>query len=99
MPLYDVECPRGHRETVFHHRSSDRDTCRHMCLRCGEMQAHVFTLGAKGLTHFSEKSPQVIWNMGPEPVEIRSPKQHQDEMARRKLRLLDPKYGEAGCWS
>lgn len=99
MPLYDIECSAGHRRTVFHHLPGDRERCIHVCGECNSVQVHVFTLGAKGLTHFSEKSPQTIMNMGPEPVEIRSPKQHRDEMAKRKLRLLDPKRGEPGCWA
>ena len=98
MPLYDVTCLNGHSRTVYYHRSADKRCRTHICPQCGHTETFVLSFG-QGLTYFSEKSAQVIYNMGHDPVVVTSDKQHRDEMKKRGIALAGTRRGMPGVWT
>ena len=97
MPLFAVKCPEcGNGTNVFEHTRDDFG-CRTVLCDCGSTVAPVLSVG-RGLTYFSEKRPRVIWNLGPEPVVIRSHAEHRRKMKEAGVEWAPPKRGMPGCW-
>lgn len=105
MPLYNFACGNGHIVEHFVHVASDLGCQTHLCPNCvndsetgaGTPMFPIFSFG-RGLTYFSEKSPRTIWNLGPEPVTIRSPEEHKAAMKKAGVEWHPPKRGMPGCW-
>jgi hypothetical protein len=77
MPLFMCEDLHGHVTEVFAHHPLDLRTV--ICEVCQSTMARVLSMG-RGLTYFSEKSGQWIYNLGDQPVYITSHEQHRAEM-------------------
>lgn len=97
MPLYETQCLNGHTRTVYYAQAQDKRCRTHICPECGHSETFVLSMG-RGLTYFSSKTPQVIYNLGPEPVTITSPAQHERLMKERKLAWMPQKRGMPGAW-
>lgn len=97
MPLYDVTCLNGHSRTVYYATAQDKRCRTHLCPQCGHTQGFVLSVG-QGLTYFSEKSPQVIENLGHDPVIIRSPKEHREAMRKAGVDWMPQRRGMPGSW-
>lgn len=97
MPLYEKRCLQGHTVTIYAHTPIER-YCRTVLCTCGQTMTTVLSFGV-GLTYFSEKHSQTIYNMGHEPVTIASPGQHRDEMRKRGLAQPGVGYGMPGVWT
>ena len=100
MPLFDLQCPACDHQVpdrFFHVKPSPN--VMPVCPQCGHRLAiNLGTTWGRGLTYFSEKRPQIIWNLGPEPVTITSEAQRQRLMKARGLESAAPRYGRKGCW-
>lgn len=97
MPLYDKQCLAGHTTTIYAHTPIERYCRTVLCAQCGQTMTTVLSVG-QGLTYFSEKRPQVLTNMGHEPVVITSPQQHREEMRKRGLAQPGVGAGMPGVW-
>ena len=78
MPLYALVCERGHGGEVFCHVREDFGCETRICA-CGGSMAKILSMG-RGLTWFEEGRPRTIWNLGSEPVVIRSHEEHKRKM-------------------
>jgi len=78
MPLIALRCLNDHQTEQYVHAPDDKGTETRLC-QCGETLAPILSLGS-GLTYFEEGRARVIWNLGPEPITIRSHEQHKKEM-------------------
>lgn len=70
MPLYEYECPKGHRFEMF--RPIDRRNDPVRCLECRQLARHIMSLflgrmGFKWLKDFSDKSPPAPEDAGYHP--------------------------------
>ena len=97
MPLYALRCPECDRGTEeFCHVPADRGTQTHLC-PCGSTLAPIISLG-QGLTFFEEGKPRTIWNLGPQPITVRSAREHQDAMKAAGVTWATPGRGRRGAW-
>lgn len=100
MPLYDLICLACQQEVPdrFFHRKPAPNAMP-VCPQCGHrLTVNPRTSLGRGLTYFSEKSPQVIHNLGHDPVTITSEAQRQRIMKERGLTEAGRPYGRKGCW-
>ena len=77
--LYEYECLNGHRRERFEHHPDDKGCETIICDECGHTMGPVPSYG-RGLLYFEEGRARTIWNLGPEPVTIRSHKEHLEAM-------------------
>jgi len=97
MPLLSIQCADcGSQTSIFEH-SRDDFGCRTILCDCGSTMGPTLSVG-RGLTYFSEKRPQVIHNLGHEPVVIRSHEEHKRKMKEAGVEWAVPKCGMPGCW-
>lgn len=97
MPLYAFACPSCETVADRHvHAAEDLGAETRLC-DCGSSMAPIVSLG-RGLTWFEEGKPRVLWNLGPEPVTVRSHGEHQRLMRERGLEWTTPGRGRPGQW-
>lgn len=82
MPLYEYQCPQGHRAEHYVHRAEDAPLC-YDCDQCLQPAARRFP-AIQTAQYFSESSPRIIQNLAP-GVPITSPQQHERLMKRQGL--------------
>lgn len=75
MPLYALACPAGHPAEEFCHVPADRGCRTHIC-PCGASMAYTLSVG-RGLTWFRESGPRTLYNLGHDPVTVRSHEEHK----------------------
>lgn len=97
MPLFDFACPAGHIVERFFHTAAQRDAEPVICA-CGERMERQLSVG-RGLTYFEEGKPRTIWNLGHEPVVIRSHREHEAAMRKAGVTWATRGTGERGCWT
>lgn len=97
MPIFKVGCVCGYRGEKYLHKEWDRQFPA-PCSSCNQTLAYIPSFGT-GLTYFEEGRGRVIWNIGPEPITITSPKQHRDEMKKHGVALAGQRRGMPGCWA
>jgi hypothetical protein len=56
---------------------------------CGGVFAPTFSMG-RGLTYFEEGRARVIWNLGPEPITVRSHEEHKAAMRKAGVDWCTP---------
>lgn len=98
MPLYDLKCLNGHHDVAYYHDYRDRRTHTYVCVECRNTMAQVIQRPGK-YTYFSEKTPRVLYNLGHDPVEVRSHWEHQKLLKERELGWITPKRGMPGSWA
>ena len=81
MPLIALRCLNDHTAEQFVHVLEDLGCETRLC-RCGSTMAPVLSVG-RGLTYFEEGKPRTIWNLGHEPVVVRSHEEHRRLMRER----------------
>lgn len=84
MPLYAFRCGEcGRAGEQFCHTAADQGAAAMLC-GCGSTMAPVLSMG-RGLTYFEENRPRTLWNLGPEPVTVRSHEEHKRVMRERNV--------------
>ena len=104
MPVYDFICENGHRDEFFVHVASDLGCKTNICLKCksdnrAEIPMFPIISYGKGLLWFSEKSPRILWNLGPAPVTVRSHEEHKRLMREAGVVEAGSRRGERGTWT
>lgn len=97
MPLYTYRDEAGHEKEEFCVHTEERGVQTHICRRCGASQAPIITYG-QGLLYFEEGRARTIWNLGPEPVEVKSASQHKRLMRINKVDFANRGTGYPGQW-
>ncbi len=97
MPMYTFRCEEGHEKEEFCTHSDDKGVKTHICRRCGATQAPVITYG-QGLCYFEEGRGRLIWNLGPEPILVKSAEQHKRLMRINKVDFANRGTGYPGQW-
>jgi hypothetical protein len=98
MPLYQLQCPNGHRTEEYVHHTDDKGCRTIICDVCRETMTYVPAYG-QGLCWFEEGRGRWIENMGHEPVYITSHEMHKREMKTRNLEWSTKGRGMPGQWS
>lgn len=96
MPMFKVGCACGYRGDKYLHHEFHRQLLW-TCPKCAMVLTFMPSYGVS-LRFFEESRPRVIWNMGPEPITITSPAQHEAEMKKYGVALAPARYGEKGAW-
>lgn len=76
--IYGYRCINGHEKDVFVHHPKDKG-CEPTICHCNNTMGPVLSMG-KGLLYFEEGRERIIYNLGPEPVRVRSSAQHKEAM-------------------
>jgi hypothetical protein len=79
MPMYDIECPRGHQSEVLT-KSEDRFP---PCPECGEPSNRIWLRTSAGV--LGDALDYVDHNLGPDPIHITSRSQRKQLMAKAGL--------------
>lgn len=97
MPMYDFVCSAcGAQEECYLHVRDDLGAATPLCA-CGSSMGPIISVG-RGLTWFEEGRARVLWNLGPEPVTVRSHGEHQRLMRERGLDWATKGRGRPGQW-
>ena len=96
MPIFHVECEYGHAQVVYEHTRDDFG-CRTYLCACGATMGPTVSYG-QGLTAIESGRPFVAWNLGPEPVTVRSHRELETRMKAAGLAFYGAKRGEKGSW-
>lgn len=98
MPTFEFHCVNGHARDTYEHHRDDLGCRTIVCEDCGELMAPVFSGFGRGLTYFEEGRGRVLWNLGPEPITVRSHEEHKRLMRERGLEWATEGRGRPGCW-
>lgn len=99
MPIYEFQCPEcGHQRESFY--SQPVVLHSELCEACNALMGQVMPSSFGSALWAEEGRPRTIWNLGPEPITVRSAKEHKDAM--RKAGVVPAgtnlKRGEKGRW-
>lgn len=97
MPLYVFKDELGHEREEFVLCADERGIRTHICRRCGSSMAPVISYG-QGLCYFEEGRGRVIWNLGPEPIVVKSAGEHRKRMRLAKVDFANRGVGYPGQW-
>lgn len=95
-PLYDYECDDGHRDERFFHQADQAEPI-FPCRLCGRPASKQLSMG-HGLCYFEEGRERLIWNLGDQPVRIRSHEEHKRKMREAKVDFAHRGRGYPGQW-
>ena len=98
MPMYTFRCEEGHEKDIFVTHSDDKGCGTVLCRTCNSTMAQVITYG-QGLCYFEEGRPRIIWNLGPEPVQVKSAAEHKRLMRLNKVDFANRGVGYPGQWT
>jgi len=96
MPLLALQCLNHHQSEQYIHTLQDKG-CRTLLCECGETFAPVLSVGT-GLCWLEEGRPMTMYNMGDQPVTVRSHAEHREQMKKHQVALAGTKVGQKGCW-
>lgn len=97
MPMFTYRCEEGHERDEFVVVSDDKGCKTHLCKVCQSTMAPVITYG-QGLCYFEEGRARTIWNLGPEPVQVKSAAEHKRLMRINKVDYANRGTGYPGQW-
>jgi hypothetical protein len=98
MPLYTYRCEAGHEKDEYVRHPDDKGTSTTLCRRCGgATMSSVITFG-QGLCYFEEGRGRLIWNLGPEPILVKSHAEHKKLMRLNKVDFANRGTGYPGQW-
>jgi len=97
MPIYEYRCINGHIKELFCHVSDEKYVQTLTCEECANTMGPIIS-NTSALLWFEEGRPRTIYNLGHEPITIRSHKEHQEAMKKAGVTLAGNKMGERGCW-
>ena len=90
-------CAAGHEHDEFVRTVEDKGCQTHICRLCRETMAPVIAYG-QGLCYFEEGRARTIWNLGPEPIQVRSHEEHKKLMRLNKVDFANRGVGYPGQW-
>ncbi len=97
MPMYLFRDESGHMREEFVMRSEDKGCQTHLCKLCQSTMAPIMAYG-QGLLYFEEGRAQKIWNLGDQPVYVRSHEEHKRLMRINKVDFANRGTGYPGQW-
>lgn len=97
MPMYTYRCEQGHERDAFVTHADDKGCRTEYCRTCQSSMAPVITYG-QGLCYFEEGRGRLIWNLGPEPILVKSAEQHKRLMRINKVDFANRGVGYPGQW-
>ena len=97
MPLYTFRCEAGHEKDIFVTHHADLGCQTVYCRPCQSTMAQIITYG-QGLCYFEEGRARLIWNLGPEPILVKSAEQHKRLMRLNKVDFANRGTGYPGQW-
>lgn len=95
MPYYEYECACGKRAERFRPIALRRK--RTKCA-CGKRMDLIISRSTPALFFEEGGGGRTIENLGPQPVQIRSPAEHRAVMKREGVREAGARIGHKGCW-
>lgn len=98
MPTYTFRCEAGHETDVFVVHADDKGAGTTLCRHCQSSMAPVITFG-QGLCYFEEGRGRLIWNLGPEPIYVKSHEEHKKLMRLNKVDFANRGVGYPGQWT
>jgi hypothetical protein len=97
MPLYLFQDEYGHEREQFMTSADDKGCLTQFCKICQSTMAPVIAYG-QGLCYFEEGRGRLIWNLGPEPILVKSAEQHKRLMRLNKVDFANRGVGYPGQW-
>lgn len=97
MPTYTYRCEAGHEKDEFVVHADNKGCQTHLCRLCRSTMAPVITFG-QGLCYFEEGRARLIWNLGPEPVLVKSHEEHKRRMRLAGVDFANRGVGYPGQW-
>lgn len=97
MPTYTFRCEAGHEHDEFVLHTDNKGCQTHVCRTCRSSMAPVITYG-QGLLYFEEGRERMIWNLGPEPVFVKSHQEHKRRMRLAGVDFANRGVGYPGQW-
>lgn len=98
MPTYTFRCEAGHERDEFVVHADNKGCQTQICRRCQSTMAPVITFG-QGLCYFEEGRGRLIWNLGDQPVYVKSAEQHKRLMRINKVDFANRGVGYPGQWT
>lgn len=99
MPLYDFICSEGHTRERFFHKAEDATDAAPVCAPpCGKPMVKALSMG-RGLTYFEEGRARTLYNLGDQPITVRSHEEHKRAMRDAKVDWATAGIGRKGCWT
>lgn len=95
--MYTYRCEAGHEREEYVRQIDDKGCQTHLCRVCQSTMAPVITYG-QGLVYFEEGRGRLIWNLGPEPVLVKSAGEHRRLMRINKVDFANRGTGYPGQW-
>jgi hypothetical protein len=97
MPIYEFQCNEGHTKEIFLHSCHDLGCETLFCESCGDTMGPVISQSNRMLW-YEQGKPRTIWNLGPEPITVRSHKEHREAMKKAGVVEAGNRIGEKGSW-
>ena len=100
MPLYAFRCAEcGTEADRYVPLLADLGAETRLCetLGCSSTMAPIISMG-RGLTYFEEGRPRTLWNLGHEPVTVRSHEEHKAAMKAAGVDWTTAGRGRPGQW-
>ena len=97
MPMYSWRCEQGHERESFVTHADDKGCHTELCRTCQSSMAPVIRFG-QGLCYFEEGRGRMIWNLGDQPVYVKSHEEHKRLMRINKVDFANRGTGYPGQW-
>ena len=97
MPLFDFRCHLGHISEAYIPNHNEAGQTMFQC-HCGHLMYYEPSCAGRGLLWAEEGRPRTIWNLGPEPVTVRSLAEHKAAMKKAGVVNAGAPKGGKGRW-